>query len=442
MSVRSVPSGAPSWRRRALTAVAVAVLAGQGLLVVAPLPAHADDKDDKVAQKQEIDRKIGDLRIQLSDVDQTLSDTYLALARTELEIPNAQKALDDARQELQDAQKADKDTGQRLQGAQDEEKRLTGQADKGQQEVDRSDEEITRLSLDAYKGGGVPNPASVFLGGADPQDAVDRSMNYRLTLESQGTRLDGLRTDQSVTQNVGDRLGAVRKEISDLKVKAEAAVQRTQTAETQANDAKTALDALYAQQVQQKADLETQKAQVTQQQGDLQDQSDGLDKEIDTLTAKEQAAAKKGTPITRVPENSGSGGSTNPSGFIRPVPGSMNSTFGWRIHPVFHTRKFHAGNDFPVACGTPVKAAQDGTVLATEHKSLAGNKLTLSHGARGSTIITTSYHHLQGFAVSKGQKVSRGQVIGYVGTTGSSTGCHLHFEVHENGVPVDPAGYV
>lgn len=438
----STRTAGQSWRRRAVLLVATALLLGQGLVAIAPAPAHADDKDDKVRRKQIVDQKIEDLRIQLDDVDGELSDTYLALARTELEIPDAQKALDDARTELKNAQDEDAATGKRLEDAQTEEQQLTGRADEGQAEVDRSDEEIARLSLDAYKGGGIPNPASVYLGGADPQQAVDRSMNYRLTLETQGTRLDELRTDQSVTANAGDRLVAVRQEITTLKSRAEQTLARTQKAEKDANDAKTALDTLYSQQVQQKADLEAKKAQFSDQQGDLQDESNTLDTEIDALTKKEQEAAKKGAPISTVPANANTGGSSNPSGFIKPVNASMNSNFGWRVHPIFHTRKLHAGVDFPVACGTPVKAAQDGTVLATEYKSLAGNKLTISHGARGTTIISTTYHHLQGFAVSTGQKVSRGQVIGFVGTTGSSTGCHLHFEVHENGTPVDPAGYL
>lgn len=433
---------AMSWRRRAVTIAVMALLLGQGFVAVAPAPAHADDKDDKVKRKQVIDKKIEDLRIQLDDVDGELSDTYLALARTELEIPDAQKALDDARTELGNARAADAETGRRLTDAQNEEKTLTGKADEDQAEVDRSDEELTRLSLDAYKGGGVPNPASIYIGGADPQDAVDRSMNYRLTLQTQGTRLGDLRTEQSVTADAGSRLVAVRAEITTLKARAEQTLARTEKAEKEASDAKVALDDLYTQQTQQKADLEAKKAQYTDQQGDLQDESSTLDSEIDALTKKEQEAAKKGAPIVTVPANADTGGSSNPSGFIKPVNAAMNSNFGWRVHPVFHTRKLHAGVDFPVACGTPVKAAQDGTVIATEHKSLAGNKLTISHGAQGQKIISTSYHHLQGFAASTGQKVSRGQVIGYVGTTGASTGCHLHFAVYENGTPVDPAGYL
>ncbi len=442
MASAAFPSPRIPLHRRAVAAVGALVLAASSGVVLGPAPwAHAEDKDDKIKRKQEIDQQIEDLRGQLADVDQDLSDTYLALARTELEIPDAQQTLDDAQTELDDARLADQQTGERLTTAQQEEQRLQGESDEGQQEVDRSDEEMREVSLDAYKGGGVPNPATVFLGSADPQDAVDRSMNYRLTLESQGTRLDTLRTDQSVTDNATDRLGAVRTEIADLKVQAEQAVERKEEAEEGARTAKQTLDDLYAQQTQQKTDLEDKKTQFEGQETDLQGQSSTLDSEIQELTRTEREAAQAGTPTRTVPDNGGTGGASA-SGFIRPVPGKMNSTFGWRYHPIYHTRKFHAGDDFPVACGTPVHAAQDGQVIKETSGTAAGNKVIVSHGVMNGKVMTTSYHHLQKFAVSEGTSVKRGDVVGYVGTTGSSTGCHLHFEVHEDGTPVDPAGYV
>lgn len=440
MHPRTLPAPRPRGRLRALAAAGVLVLALAS--AAGPLaPAHAEDKDDKITRKQQIDQQIADLRGQLSDVNQNLTDTYLALARTELEIPDAQKNLDEAQQQAEQARQADEETGRRLDEAQKEEDRLQGVAQQGQQEVQRSDEQVRQLSLDAYKGGGVPDPASVFLGAAHPQDAVDRSMNYRLTLQTQGTRLDGLRTDQSLTDNSADRLGAVRREVADLKQQSEQTLQAKKDAEAQAQKAKSDLDALYTQQTQQKQDLEAKKAQYEGDQQNLQGQSDGLDQEIQDLTRQEREAAAKGTPERVVPANGGAPG-VAASGFTRPVPGTMNSTFGWRFHPVFHYMKFHAGDDFPVGCGTPVHVAQDGVVLQNTSNSLAGNKVIVSHGVRNGKVITTSYHHLERFAASPGQTVKRGDVIGYVGATGDSTGCHLHFEVHEDGTPVDPAGYV
>ena len=98
--------------------------------------------------------------------------------------------------------------------------------------------------------------------------------------------------------------------------------------------------------------------------------------------------------------------------------------------------------DFGAACGTPIKAAADGTIMSQYYNSGYGNRVILNNGTiRGANIVTT-YNHLSRFAVSAGQRVSRGQTIGYVGTTGSSTGCHLHFMVLVNGSHTNPANWI
>jgi murein DD-endopeptidase MepM/ murein hydrolase activator NlpD len=94
--------------------------------------------------------------------------------------------------------------------------------------------------------------------------------------------------------------------------------------------------------------------------------------------------------------------------------------------------------DFPVACGVPVGAAHSGRVIARTYNSGSGNKIILSHGVMNGRLVTTSYHHLQGFAKPVGAQVSAGDTVGYVGTTGSSTGCHLHFETIVDGQWTDP----
>lgn len=427
--------GSPSAHRRLRTALALLLTLVQLLVVAVAMPAaHADDPDDKQRRKQAIDQRIAVLREDMVDVDQDLSATYLALARTEMEIPDAQKDLDAARRELDIARREDEQTGRRLQSAQQEESRLTGQSRRADAQVHRSDEQLKQVSIDAYKAGGVPDPVSVYTGGADPQQAVDRSMNYRLALEVQGARLQDLRTDATTTHGAVDRLGAVRQEISDLKQKSAQSLQRRETAEKQAADTKASLDALYARQSQQKRDLEAKKEKYKAQEGQLEDQSTALDADIAALARTEKArVAQDPAPAPAPPSG---------SGYMLPVEGRRSSPFGWRIHPVYHTRKLHKGQDFAVACGTPVRATQAGRVLETTHTTAGGNKVVLSHGISNGHLITSSYHHLQGFAVSAGQTIPRGQVVGYVGSTGASTGCHLHWQIEEDGTAVNPLGYV
>ncbi|MBB5831085.1 M23 family metallopeptidase [Brachybacterium aquaticum] len=113
----------------------------------------------------------------------------------------------------------------------------------------------------------------------------------------------------------------------------------------------------------------------------------------------------------------------NESGYIRPVDGVITSGYGGRVHPVLGYFKGHDGVDFGAACGTPVKAVKSGTVVAVEYHSASGNRVKVDHG----NGVITGYYHLQGFNTSVGATVSQGDVVGYVGSTGRSTGCHLHF---------------
>lgn len=433
-------SSRSAFTSRVVVAAATAALAITQV-VAAPLPpAFADgSKQDKVDRRQQIDEKLEDLKLQLDDVNGDLAQTYLDLAETELRIPQAQTDLEKARTAQREAEKKDRETGKRLTAAQEEEQRLSGEVESGQHDVDRSSEELSQVALQAYKRGGAPNPASVFIGSSSPQDAVDRSMNYRLTLASQGARLDELRTDQSQKVNAQDRLQAVRDEVAELKKQAEQAVQEKKDATTAAEKAKKDLDDLYATQKTQKADLEAKKKKYEGDRKNLEDEGTQLDAEIKRLSQEElrRERERESSGATGVDAPIASGGA-----WLRPTPGRVSSPFGWRIHPVYHYRKFHAGVDFAAACGVPVRAAHAGRVISRSVNAAAGNKIVLSHGFQNGKLMTSSYHHLSGYAKDVGAVVQAGDPVGYVGTTGASTGCHLHFEIHENGTNVDPLTYV
>lgn len=122
-------------------------------------------------------------------------------------------------------------------------------------------------------------------------------------------------------------------------------------------------------------------------------------------------------------------------GYLRPVSGPITSGYGGRVHPVLGYFKGHDGVDFGAACGTPVHAAQAGTVIAVEYNSASGNRVKVDHG----NGVVTGYYHLQGFSTSVGATVAAGETVGYVGSTGRSTGCHLHFaKMDEAGNYSDP----
>ena len=122
-------------------------------------------------------------------------------------------------------------------------------------------------------------------------------------------------------------------------------------------------------------------------------------------------------------------------GLMAPVPGRMTSRFGMRRHPILGYRRMHSGLDFKAGYGQPIVAVTDGRVLSAGRAGGCGNAVKLRHGGG----IDTRYCHMSRIAVNRGQSVRRGQVIGYVGSTGLSTGAHLHYEMYRNGRAIDPA---
>ncbi|OCC23889.1 hypothetical protein MB02_08700 [Croceicoccus estronivorus] len=122
-----------------------------------------------------------------------------------------------------------------------------------------------------------------------------------------------------------------------------------------------------------------------------------------------------------------------------PVEGvTLTSDFGMRTHPVLGGRRAHKGVDLAGATGTPVYATADGTVDMAQWFSSYGNYVQIEHGAG----LETRYGHLSGYTVKAGQKVKKGDLIGYIGSTGRSTGPHLHYEVRVDGVAVNPIPYM
>ena len=121
-----------------------------------------------------------------------------------------------------------------------------------------------------------------------------------------------------------------------------------------------------------------------------------------------------------------------------PVSGEITSPYGYRIHPIWGTTIYHSGIDIGVDEGTPVHAADSGVIVWSGWMGGYGYAVVIDHG----NGLSTLYGHNSELAVDEGQSVSKGQVVAYAGSTGNSTGPHVHFEVRENGDPVDPMGYL
>ena len=157
---------------------------------------------------------------------------------------------------------------------------------------------------------------------------------------------------------------------------------------------------------------------------------------------KERHAARAAAAAAAAQTSGGQGASDNwvqGTGQLGwPVSGEITSPYGYRVHPIFGTTIYHSGIDIGVDEGTPVHAADGGVVVWSGWMGGYGYAVVIDHG----NGLSTLYGHNSELAVDEGQSVAKGQVISYAGSTGNSTGPHVHFEVRANGDPVDPMGYL
>src|SRR4029453_12379193 len=155
-----------------------------------------------------------------------------------------------------------------------------------------------------------------------------------------------------------------------------------------------------------------------------------------------QARARAAASATQTSAITPPAGRPGSHGFLHPVAGAVTSAFGMRLHPVLKVWKLHDGTDFAAACGTAIRAPYAGVVTRDYYSSAYGNGLFVSPGRVAGVQVETSFNHAARYLVRSGQRVSRGQVIGEVGSTGLSTGCHLHLMLWLNGRLSNPMSWL
>lgn len=187
-------------------------------------------------------------------------------------------------------------------------------------------------------------------------------------------------------------------------------------------------------------DLEVQEAQVVKIIAEItaqEDQITALRNELDNASsAISTEIKKKEQEILSYWLSQGGTGDVSSTGFLWPLPAysSLSSLYGGRIHPIYGTADNHSGIDIPAPSGTPILAAKDGIVSTSVSHVAYGNYVVVTHGEGASTL----YAHMVRLGLPEGTIVKQGDVVGYVGTTGWSTGNHLHYEVRLNNALVDP----
>ncbi len=274
------------------------------------------------------------------------------------------------------------------------------------------------------------------------------------------------------TSNLGefltvmDDIGEIMESDKKLQLEYVEARENTETVLAEYEQVKTELEGKQAELKNEQAELEGQIEEafslIAELQNDIdkareeyeinmaaEDEMVAYFDELSAQLAREQEAARLAAEqaAQQAQNNGNSGGGTSQSGgsvsgtgsFTWPVPSCtiITSRYGSRFHPILQTERFHAGIDIGAASGSTIVAADGGTVAVAEYNDSYGNYVFIDHGNGYSTV----YAHMSSMAVSAGQSVSQGDTIGYVGSTGWSTGPHCHFEIRSGGSTTDPAAY-
>lgn len=409
-------------------------------------PPMAATASDPKGQKRRVDHKIAVLSDQLHETSADLAAAYIALQRTQAALPAAQATLTAANAVLAKADQRNDEMAVALDVAQANEARALDALAKTDADIADTRSRVAHFAAQMYQDQGM-GQLSVAMSATSPDDFATKIAMADTVMSVQNQSLNRLSTVQAAATAQKAHVAALRRDVARAKVAAQKALDAATAARTRAAAAKVALDRLAAQQKQQAAQVAARKAAEQHRLTGMQVESNRLAKVLAARAraakiaaararaARERAARAAASRAHRrytppPPEHSG--------GYLSaPSNAPVSSEFGMRYHPILHYWRLHAGRDYAANCGAPVFAAAPGTIISAGVAGGYGNRLVVDHGVHAGVDLATTYNHLSAYARTSGS-VARGQVIGYVGSTGSSTGCHLHFETREDGTPVDP----
>ncbi len=293
--------------------------------------------------------------------------------------------------------------------------------------LQRHNDALRRRLIDAYEQGDLGYLA-VLMESKSFGDFVERWNDVRYVIKANETTIRSRREAANKVALI--QAGLVANEASLRNAQADAAQQQL------------ALDGLAQQRRNLLQIAETERSSVATQVSELDDTSAAAEAALEQLVREKQAeedarraAARRAAQLAgeSLPPEPGA-----PGQLAWPVSGPITSPFGMRMHPVYGRPILHAGIDIGVPQGTTIGAAADGRVIVAGYQGDCGNMVALDH--RGG--LSTIYCHMSQIFVGVGQDVQRGQAIGAVGMTGDATGPHLHFQVMQDGHPVDPMSYL
>lgn len=428
-----------TWRGRvvALTAAAVVAAGGAGAQ-----PALADDTADLAAAKQ----RAAQAQAALNDSTAAVRAAGAQLAQVNAQLPGAQQAAAAAQGQLAAAQAALAAARAEAARAEAARKAAAAEVSAADKVVAQGRDQVARLARMAYQRGGLGDLRDV-ISATQPRDALERGQMLKSIFDAGTASLDRMTSARLDLAAKRAQLVAEDKAAAAARERAVAEQARATQLTKDSEAAVARVQGLIQQRQQAMAAAEANRAADQRLYDQAQADSAALAERI--RRAQAAAAAARAAEAARAAAAAARAGRSAPppppqlavpsgTGWLWPVPGFITTYFGWRTHPIFGYQQFHPGIDIAANSGTPIRASQGGVVLSAGWAGGYGQLVVIDHG----NGMATAYAHQSQILVSAGQTVGRGQVIGLVGSTGNSTGPHLHFEIRENGNPVDPLGFV
>jgi murein DD-endopeptidase MepM/ murein hydrolase activator NlpD len=416
------------------------------LLSFAAIPlASADDLHDR---KRRVEGNISRTLEHLDQSSAKLLSATRALEAAQAKLDAAQQHLAQTRGELAAAEVLDR----RMQAALDRAvlrlKDARAELAKGREDVAEQEEMLGRLAVQNYQQG---DPSllglSMVLTSQDPTELSGQLNSVRNVMDKESVNLARLEATRVVLTVKEEEVEEAKQEVAAKRRAAAENLERMKALEAQAEAAEREVAGLVSARAEARSaaaqakaadqemlrGLEQERNKISEM---LRERAEAARRRAEAAAAASRAAAEREAAEER------SSSQSSGSFFSHPVDGYITSSYGMRLHPVYKRWTLHDGTDFGAGCGTPIRAAASGRVIAAYYNAGYGNRVIMDNGYHRGVGVGTAYNHLSSYSTYVGQRVERGEVIGYVGNTGYSTGCHLHFMVFENGATVNPMGWL
>lgn len=393
--------------------------------------AQADDLKDK---KQEVERQLKRATKDLGESSAALEKAAARLDSAKEQLTVAKTRLATARGKVEVAQ--EKDAQMQAELAQAEADLAAAEAALAQGTVERETQRqrVATTVADMYAEGDPELIAFSSLLDADTTEELTRRDGVRDVIVGQEARAyDQLKAAEVLLEVQEQQVADARDDVAAKREAAAEHLELMRTLESEQQAAKDSVVGLVVERREARVDAREARAKDLDKLRALERR----EKKIQEMARRRALAALR---RARAQGRARTGGPT--SGLIsRPVDGYVTSPYGYRVHPIYKYWGLHDGIDYGAGCGAPLRAVAPGRVVSSYFSSVYGNRLIIDHGAIAGRGLTTVYNHASSYNVGVGDTVTEGQVIGYMGDSGWSTGCHLHFTLMANGQTVDPMNW-